>query len=120
MIVWHAAKTARAFDLIQKKMEIGLGKNLSSTTQFAHISTRKFERGDYALDVIGADTNTAWVFELEISDDTILLADPCDEGGKYYGGGWMVCADSIPIVKIISVEHIPHVLTWENTALNNS
>ncbi len=68
------------------------------------------------LDIIGEDTNEAWIVTLEIPEGTILLPDPSDEG-QYYNGRWVVHEGPLA-VQIIEVVHIPNVQRWESGSSN--
>lgn len=76
--------------------------------------------GNWALDVIGRDTNEAWILEIEILDSTELFDDPADDAGKFYGGGWIVCKVAVPIVNIRKIEHVDDVHSWEDGKIQAS
>ena len=111
MIVYHAAKTIEAVYRIFDEMLIRQGRNINGDV-LTHVSLSPFQAGKFALDVIGADTNQAWIFELEIPDDTPLQTDPSGDA-ENYGEGWKVSVNPILILKIHSITHIPHVVEWE-------
>jgi len=112
VIVYHAAKTKQAVDSITHQMVIRTGRNVASRSKLAHVSLEPFMPGRFALDVIGPDTNQAWILELEIPDDTPLEDDPADDW-DIYGKGWKVSRQPIPVLKIVSITHIPNVVEWE-------
>ncbi len=111
MILYHATKLRSSFKAIVATNTLLPGRNVSTDQEFVHLSHNPFAPGSYALDVIGADTNEAWVFTLEIPDDTPLSEDPSGEG-SLYNGGWVV-HDGPLAVTIISVEYIPNVQLYE-------
>lgn len=113
MRVWFAAKTEERRDIILNDKIIPLGGNVSTDELLAHVSLTPFKRGGWALDVIGADTNEAWIFELELPDSIHLYEDPSGDG-VHYLGDWRVSKNPIPIEKIISEVHIPDVQAWES------
>lgn len=113
MIVYHVAKTEIGYTGIRDQQVILPGKNVhTGIAEFAHISLNEFSPGSWALDVIGADTNEAWIFTLDIPDDTELQPDPSGDG-DYYNGGWVVHKGPLA-VKIVHVEHIQDVCDWES------
>jgi len=112
MRAYYAAKSNEQLERIKQSREISLGRNVASQEAFAHISLSPFKRGSYALDVIGEDTNEAWVLELEISDETRLEDDPSGEGALYEGE-WKVSRAPIRIEQVVSIRHIPNVSEWE-------
>ncbi len=113
MIVYHTTKTKASFRGIVDSNTLLPGWNVSALTDcYVHISLNPFHQGSWALDVIGDDTNEAWVFTLDIPDDTPLLPDPSDEG-KYYNGDWVVHEGPLS-VKVIDCVYIPNVQSWEN------
>lgn len=120
MIVWHATKTHEHFLSIKESMRIAVGRNVSHDKSLAHLSRIKFLPGNWALDVIGRDTNQAWILEIEISDSTELFDDPADDAGKFYGGGWVVCEVAVPILRIRKIEHIDNVRLWEGGEMQSS
>jgi len=101
-------------------MLIRVGRNVSHEKKFAHLSCVKFMPGNWALDVIGRDTNEAWILEIEILDSTELFDDPADDAGKFYGGGWIVCKVAVPIVNIRKIEHVDDVHSWEDGKIQAS
>lgn len=113
MIVWHVTKNESSLKAIRATMEIGLGQNVGDKNFYAHVSNRKFQSGNWALDVIGDDTGEAWILELEIADETELMTDPADDAGEVYGGGWVVSRVPITIVKILSITYVENVFEWE-------
>lgn len=112
MILYHATKTKEAKHSIIKTNVLLPGRNVRTRqcTQ-VHLSKDQFIKGSYALDVIGADTNEAWVFTVEIPDNTPLLPDPSDEG-RLYNGEWVVHEGPLPVT-ILAVEHIKNVRAYE-------
>lgn len=116
MIAYHAAKTWEAAQSIIDEMVLRFGKNVNGG-EFTHISLEPFKAGEFALDVIGADTNQAWIFVMEIPDDVCLQDDPSGDG-ESYGGGWRVSTQPIPVLRILSVTFIPNVVRWEFTGFS--
>lgn len=116
IIAYHAAKTEEVYEAICRSRTLIPGVNVSTKEEWVHLSLTPFRGGGYALDVIGPDTNEAWVFELVIPDDTELLPDPSGDG-EIYGGKWVVHRGDLKI-KITSVLHITHVQKWEETGGN--
>jgi len=112
MKAWFAAKTEEKRDLILKELLIPLGRNVAADCPLAHISLTPFRPGTWALDVIGADTNKAWVFELDIPNTVKLEADPSGDGHSY-GGEWRVSRHPIPVSRIVGITPIPNVAEWE-------
>ncbi len=115
MILYHATKHRSSFEAICATHKLRPGRNVTTRTILGvHLSCDPFYPGSYALDVIGADTNEAWVFEIEIPDDTPLVPDPSGDG-KYYNGDWVVHQGKLPIT-IRRIVYIPNVQAWENSA----
>ncbi len=114
--VYYAAKTKEQLEHLRSGMKIELGRNVSSPELLAHVSMTPFKQGEFALDVIGKDTNEAWILELEIPDDIKFEDDPSGEGA-IYGGDWKVSREPIRILRIISETHIPNVREWEFSAM---
>jgi len=112
MRVWHVTKIREGKAGIIRTQKIQLGKNLNSEQLLAHVTLTPFLKGSLSLDIISKDTNEAWIFELEIPDDTVLLEDPTGES-ELYQGEWRVSETEIKILEIISIEHIPNVHEWE-------
>lgn len=115
MKIWHVTKTEEAMNTIRKSKLLLPGTNVSrkeSGDTFVHVNLVPFEPGQYALDVIGKDTNEAWILELTIPDNIALVPDPSGEG-EWYGGRWMVAREPIPIVKILKITEILNVSVWE-------
>jgi len=115
MRIYHVTKQEESYRAILKSRTLLVGRNVSTSDQFVHVSLEPFEQGSYALDVIGADTNEAWIFECEIADNTALEEDPSGDG-EHYNGGWKVCRNPIPITRIYSVTYIENVQRWEGGA----
>jgi|SRR3989344_3643521 len=113
MRVYHATKKEEAYERILKDRLLLPGRNLATEAPLVHVSLRPFTQGSYALDVIGADTNEAWILECEILGETPLADDPTDEAGECYNGGWRVCETPISITRIHSVTYISNVQKWE-------
>jgi hypothetical protein len=111
MIVYHATKTKAAFKTIKATGVLLPGYNVTTGEQLVHLCRKPFVPGSWALDVIGADTNEAWVFTLEIPDDTPLREDPSKDG-ETYNGGWVVHEGELH-TSILSVEHIKDVRRYE-------
>lgn len=113
MILYHATKNRSSFEAICAAGELRPGRNVKTRTILGvHLSRDPFCPGSYALDVIGADTNEAWVFEVEVPDDTPLSPDPSGEG-SYYNGTWVVYQGNLAIT-IRRIVYIPDVRAWEN------
>ncbi len=113
MIVYHVTKLRSSYEAIYASQLLLPGRNVTDKrTTYVHLSTVPFYPGSWALDVIGADTNEGWIFTVEISDDTILIPDPSDEG-EIYNGPWVVSTEPIPIV-IKSIHFIDDVQAWES------
>ena len=113
MRVFHATKTYAGYQGIVKEKKILLGRNVTATEAFAHVSLNPFLPGSYALDVIGEDTNRAWILECEISDTTPLEDDPADEAGEDYNGGWRVSRIPIEVDAIVRVTFVRNVQEYE-------
>jgi len=117
---YHVTKTEAAFREILRTGVLLEGKNASThEIEGVHISIDPFYPGSNALDVIGADTNRAWIFTFEVPEDTPLEPDPSGEG-VFYNGTWMIHRGLLR-VRIVSVLHISNVKYWEdgrNTALH--
>ena len=111
MIIYHAARRRRTAYAIVKEMLLGFGRNVAGG-EYAHVSLTPFQPGNLALNVIAHDTNQAYIFKLKVADDIQLEDDPSDES-DYYGGGWKVSTEPIPIQKIISITEVPNVINWE-------
>ncbi len=117
MRVYHATKTKSGLEGIIATCTLLPGWNITALHErFVHLSLDPFYQGSYALDIIGEDTNEAWIVTLEIPEDTILLPDPSDEG-QYYNGRWVVHEGPLA-VQIIEVVHIPNVQRWESGSPN--
>jgi len=115
MRIYHAMKQEDAYLAITRDRILLLGRNVTTKSiKYVHISLNPFTQGSWALDVIGADTNEAWIIECEIADDTPLISDPADDAGEDYNGGWMVCESEIPILKVHSITYIDNVQEWES------
>jgi len=111
MKVYHVTKTEEGFKGILQEKVLIPGRNINHSTPLTHLSLDPFRPGSWALDVIGKDTNKAWIFELEISDDTPVQPDPTNEG-ELYNGKWVVVEGNLP-VEIRSCVYIPNVQKWE-------
>jgi len=113
MKVYHATKNKKSYGAILKSGILLPGENVVTKETAVHLSLDPFSRGAYALDVIGEDTNTAWIFECEVPDDIKFENDPSMEG-EIYKGRWVIHRGELP-VKIITVRHISDVIEWEMT-----
>ncbi len=112
MILYHATKEREAFESILQCKRLIPGRNVTTDTVVGvHLSRNPFYPGSWALDVIGADTNEAWVFEIEIPDDATLIPDPSGEGA-FYNGEWVVHEGTLNIT-ICSITYIADVPAWE-------
>lgn len=117
MILYHVTKSRNSFEAILASQTLLPGRNISDVTNtWVHLSTTPFYQGSWALDIIGADTNEAWIFTIEIDDDSELLPDPTGEG-EIYNGPWVVCTGPLTI-NIRSVHYIKNVQKWENGHIN--
>ncbi len=112
MKVFHITKTEEAFKSIMYERLLRPGRNVATGEALVHVMLEPPVPGNWALDVIGDDTNQAWVLELEIPDETPLLDDPSGEG-EDYGGKWYVAPGPIPILAVRSVRYVPNVQAWE-------
>jgi len=118
MRVFHATKTLSALEAIKSEQKLKAGKNVADRTALLiHLSLDPFSRGSWALDVIGKDTNEAWIVELEIADDTPLEPDPSWDG-EHYNGRWVVVRQNELPVHIVGIIHIPNVQKWEGREEN--
>lgn len=115
MIIYHATKTRLEFEEIKKTLVLKPGKNVKTDKPLVHISVKPFLPGNFALDVIGRDTNHAWVLKLEVDDFVPLDNDPSGES-DIYGGGWRVSEQPIKILRILSIDFISNVLDWEENS----
>lgn len=113
MRVFHATKVYACYEAIMKELLLRQGRNITLDKPLTHVSRNPFTQGSWALDVIGEDTNRAWIIECEIADDTPLAPDPADDAGEDYNGGWCVSEHPIPILKVHSVLYIQNVQRWE-------
>ncbi len=114
MKVFHFTKSRKSLDGIVADQIIKLGRNVTdhkSVRRYAHVSRRRFEAGDWAIQVAGA--KVAWILDIEIPDNHPLEVDPADDSGEVYGGGWLVSRVTIPILKFHRITHIPDVVGWE-------
>lgn len=111
---YHATKCKEYYEAILKTSILLPGKNVSTDKRdMTHISLNPFYPGSWALDVIGENTNEAWIFEIQIPDNTSLLPDPSGDG-EHYNGGWMVHLGMLH-VKVVSVTYISDVIEWESS-----
>lgn len=108
---YHVTKTRGGLDAILASRTLHPGRNVTTKEMLVHLSLTRFRAGRYALDVIGADTNKAWIIEFQIPNDTVLEPDPSGDG-KFYCGVWMV-HQGVLAITIVSITHIPDVLAWE-------
>ncbi|HYD93475.1 MAG TPA: hypothetical protein VEB18_03450 [Candidatus Paceibacterota bacterium] len=113
MRVYHATKTECSLTNILEEKILLPGRNVVCEDTYVHLSLNPFHQGSYALDVIGEDTNRAWVIECEIPDDTPLAPDPADNAGAAYNGGWVIHGGPLSITEVISVLYIQNVQRWE-------
>ncbi len=112
MIVYHATKRQENLAMILATEQLLPGRNVGDgQTRYVHLSKTPFVAGSYALDVIGPDTNEAWIITCDIPDDTVLLPDPSGEG-EVYDGEWVVHEGPL-MVRVISLKHVPNVQQWE-------
>jgi hypothetical protein len=113
MIVYHVTKTRESLMKILISGMLLPGRNVSDrSTNYVHLSKTPFIQGSWALDVIGPDTNEAWILTCIIHDDVPLLPDPSGEGGLYEGE-WVVHNGPLSI-DLVSMKHIPNVRRFEN------
>ncbi len=112
MIVYHATKRQESLAMILATGVLLPGRNTGDkSAKYVHVSKTPFVQGGYALDVIGPDTNEAWILTCVIPDDTVLLPDPSGEGALYEGK-WVVHKGPLR-VQISRMQHIPNVRQWE-------
>ncbi len=111
-VIYHVTKTKSTFENIIRERLLRPGKNVVTGEALVHVMLAPPVPGGWALDVIGEDTNQAWVLELEVPDETPLLQDPSDEG-EDYGGQWYVAPGPVPILAVRSVLFVPNVQAWE-------
>lgn len=112
--VWHVTKTEEALRLIISEKIIRLGKNIVNENELlAHISLEPFEQGNWALDVIGSDTNEAWILNIEIPECTPLEDDPARDE-DIYGRGWKVSREPIQILSFQKLLYISNIQHWED------
>ena len=113
MILYHVTKSQTNFEAIMASKVLRPGRNVTdNSNKWVHLSVAPFYQGSWALDVIGADTNEAWILTLEVDDATALQPDPSGEG-ELYNGSWVVYPAALP-VRIISVIYIKNVQQWES------
>src|SRR3989344_2549756 len=80
MKVYHFAKTEESYRSILREQKLRPGRNVADPRPLVHLSLDPFTPGNWALDAMGPDTNKAWIFELEIPDDTKIEKDIAEEG----------------------------------------
>jgi hypothetical protein len=111
MIVYHATKQQSSLALILASGVLIPGRNVSNSAEYVHLSKTPFKQGSWALDVIGPDTNQAWILTCLVPDGIPLLPDPSGEGADY-DGEWVVHTGVLAI-EVIGLKHIPNVQAWE-------
>ncbi len=117
MIAYHVTKRKEDLGAILASKTLIPGRNVKTKQYMVHLALKPFQPGRWALDLIGPDTNEAWIIELQIADETPLQPDPCGNmDQEMYAGGpdnWTV-HDGPLAIKVVEVTHIPNVHAWES------
>lgn len=111
MIVFHVTKNKKIAQKIAKEMVLKTNKHDLHDRPYVFLFLNAPKSASYALDVIGEDTNEAWIFKLDIPGDIELIDDPMGED-EIYGNVWKASESDVPINKILEIKHIKNVRDW--------